>query len=76
MTNKSDGIEESLIELQTRLAFQEDTVQQLNEVVTEQDSCIRGLQIQVQSLARKLEEVSASVGQPQSKVVDERPPHY
>lgn len=70
------ALEDQVIELQTRIAFQEDTVQKLNEVITEQDSHIRALQIQLQSLAKKVEDMSYAIEQRDIKPTDERPPHY
>ena len=76
MSSEGSALDERLIELETRVAFQEDTLQQLNEVVTEQDSYIQSLQVQVQSLAKKLDEMSQVLDQPAGKVGNEPPPHY
>lgn len=68
---------EELIELQTRLAFQEDTINQLNQVITQQDAAILQLQQQMRLLARKLDELVLEQQAGGGEVVaDERPPHY
>ena len=71
-----NNVPEQLIELQTRIVFQEDTLQQLNEVVTQQDQDIRQLQQQVKLLAKRLEDALYTQEQSTAKIIDERPPHY
>jgi len=71
--------EGQMVELQTRVAFQEDTLLALNDVVAEQDAYIRALQLQVQSLSKKVDDLSQSIEQRDARGVgaaDERPPHY
>lgn len=65
--------ENEIIELQTRLAWQEDTLASLNEVIARQDQCITQLQQQMQRLQARL--LSQEDNQ-MSEKVDERPPHY
>lgn len=62
-------------ELETRLAFQEDTLNTLDRVVAEQDQLISRQQLQLQLLAEKFKSMESRLDQPQA-VVDERPPHY
>ncbi|RYZ95910.1 MAG: SlyX family protein [Moraxellaceae bacterium] len=69
-------IYEELIELQTRLSYQEDTISQLNDVITKQDADITALQKQMRLLAQRLEEVIAGQGYVDGESIDERPPHY
>ena len=70
------NIDDELIELQTRLAFQEDTINQLNQVVTQQDADIIQLQQQLRLLAKRVDELSYQAGAGGEEVVSERPPHY
>ena len=49
-------LQEQLIELQTRVAFQEDTLTQLNQVVAKQDQEILTLQQQLRLLAKRLDD--------------------
>ena len=66
------GIEERIVELESRQAFQDDTIQVLNDALVEQQKLIERLQVQVQALAKRQEEVS-----PYSSSQDEAPPpHY
>ena len=69
-------IDDELIELQTRLAFQEDTINQLNQVVTQQDADIIQLQQQLRLLAKRVDELSYQAGAAGQEIVSERPPHY
>ena len=65
---------EELIELQTQLAFQEQTIAELNSAVTDQQRQLDLLRLELKFLKEKfgaLEE-KIEVGAPQ----DERPPHY
>jgi SlyX protein len=62
-----------LVELQTQLAFQEDTLQALDDVVTRQQHSIdRLLQLQ-QRFERQLAELG---GTGEGAPADQRPPHY
>ena len=65
---------EELIELQTQLAFQEQTIAELNNALIDQQQQINLLRMEIKLLKEKfgaLEE-KAEVGPQQ----DERPPHY
>lgn len=74
--NLHSAFERQMVELQTKLAFQEDTVQTLNEIVAEQQQDILALKGQVNLLLEELKSVLISLeaggvgGQP------EIPPHY
>ncbi len=62
-----------MIELQTQLTFQEDTIQQLNEVVTQQQKDIERLQLQMEALKGLIQ----GYVQEQHNVKDDvPPPHY
>ncbi|UQY33880.1 SlyX family protein [Pseudomonas fulva] len=66
------GLEERIVELESRLAFQDDTIQALNDALVEQQKLIERLQVQMQALAKRQEEVN-----PFSASQDEAPPpHY
>jgi SlyX protein len=63
-----------LEELETRLAFQEDTIQALNDIVTKQ-------QVQIDSLEAAVKRLSERVGSLQASQIaleaeEEKPPHY
>lgn len=67
---------DELIELQTRLAFQEDTINQLNQVITQQDAAILQLQQQMRLLAHRIDELALEQQISGGETPDERPPHY
>ena len=67
-------MESRIVELETRLAFQEHTLQELNDVVTRQ-------QQEIQQLGRELEALRAQIRALAPTLVAERgeetpPPHY
>ena len=62
-----------IIELETRQAFQDDTIQALNDVVVEQGRVIERLQLQMAELIKRDEE---RVGQSGSEGEEAPPPHY
>ncbi|NIE77555.1 hypothetical protein F3J45_24280 [Pantoea sp. Ap-967] len=62
-----------IVELETRQAFQDDTLQALNDVVVEQGRVIERLQLQVAELIKRYEEM---VGQYGSEGEEAPPPHY
>ncbi|WP_410017117.1 SlyX family protein [Pseudomonas sp. 5P_3.1_Bac2] len=65
--------DERINDLQSRLAFQDDTIQALNDVVVEQQRLLERLQMQVAALARRQAEVSAQFGIEEDEAP---PPHY
>ncbi len=68
--------QEQLIDLQTRVAYQEDTLEQLNQVITQQDADIIQLKQQIRILAQRLEDSLRTQGQGGEQTPDDRPPHY
>lgn len=70
-------IEEQLIDVQTRVAYQEDTLAKLNDVITKQDTEIVQLKQQVRLLAQRLEELMRDPAQgDDTDITNDRPPHY
>ncbi|ARS48030.1 SlyX family protein [Ectopseudomonas hydrolytica] len=67
------SLEARVMELESRLAFQDDTIQALSDELVEQHKRIERLQLQLSALARRQEELQGQVG----IVEDEAPPpHY
>lgn len=66
-------LESRVVELETRLAFQDDTIQALNDVVVEQGRVIERLQLQMAELIKRYEEM---VGEYGSEGDEAPPPHY
>ena len=77
MTAEIDELKLTLTEVQSHLAFQEDTISALNESLTRQQRDILTLRRQLELLKQRLDEQAA--GQASSTAVgmpDEKPPHY
>jgi len=66
-------IESRVMDLETRLAFQDDTIQALNDVLVEQRRVVERLQLQLQALARRQEEMQGALGVDEDEAP---PPHY
>lgn len=65
---------EHMVEIETRLAFQEHTLQALNDVVTRQQHQIDALVREIQTLKDRLRAAAPS---PVGPIEDEKPPpHY
>lgn len=64
--------EERFIDLESRLAHQDELLNQLNEVVTEQQGRI----MQLEEMVRVLVDRVRAAGESVADDGDERPPHY
>jgi SlyX protein len=71
-----DKLAADLMEVQSQMAFQEDTIAALNEALTHQQQEIIVLRRQVELLKQRWEEQNANTDHSQPPVLDERPPHY
>jgi len=67
------SLELRIVELETRQAFQDDSLQALNDVVVEQAQVIERLKLQVAELIKRHEEM---VGQYGTEGEEAPPPHY
>jgi SlyX protein len=67
------SMEERVTELESRLAFQDDTIQALNDELVVQQRLLERLQLQVAALAKRQEDIS---GQLESTEDEAPPPHY
>ncbi len=70
-----EDVIEQLVELQSQLAFHEDTVAALNEALAAQQREILVLREQLVLLKKRQEETQAQLDQG-GEDADERPPHY
>jgi SlyX protein len=70
--------EDRLIDIETKIAFQEDLVQELNKVVCLQQKKIDQLEAICKSLIEHIRSLSEAVaeGKGEGNILDERPPHY
>lgn len=67
-------IESRVTDLETRLAFQDDTIQALNDVLVEQQRLVERLQLQLVALAKRQDEMQGSLGAADED--EAPPPHY
>ena len=65
-------LSERIDTLETRLTFQDETIETLNKTITEQWLKIDALTRQVKGLSERLQEAEANAPGP----ANERPPHY
>ncbi len=72
--NRTDK-NQRLDELESRLAFQDDLIEKLNDIVARQDREILALARKVKELESKLGELAAAAAAPGSPET-EIPPHY
>ncbi|NOQ15743.1 MAG: SlyX protein [Methyloprofundus sp.] len=71
--------EQRIITIETKIAFQEDIINQLNDVICKQQDQIDALEHLTQQLlgrVRDLSEASAASSAGGLSAADERPPHY
>ena len=66
-------IEERINDLLSRLAFQDDTIQALNDALVAQQWLLERLQLQVAALIKRQDEVSSQFGMAEDEAP---PPHY
>lgn len=67
--------EARLVDIETKLAYQEDTVLALNDVVSQQQKQIDQLETMVKLLVERIKLLSAAA-ETTGPMVDEKPPHY
>ncbi|MEH6588278.1 MAG: SlyX family protein [Halioglobus sp.] len=70
-----EDLAQQLVEVQSQMAFQEDTVNALNEAVISQQKEILVLREQLALLKQRQEEAAAQMDQA-APTIDEKPPHY
>lgn len=79
LANNDFSHDPAWIEIQTKLAFQEDSVLKLNDVVAEQQQDIMKLQGQMKQLIKELGSVLGNLDEgssSQGAAIDQKPPHY
>lgn len=64
----------TIIELETKITFQEQMIEELNQALIQQQFALDKLQLQVRHLAEKLQGMSAS--NVASRAEETPPPHY
>jgi SlyX protein len=67
------SLEDRVTDLESQLAFQDDTIQSLNDVLAAQQRVVERLQLQMAALLKRQEEMA---GQFESFEEEAPPPHY
>lgn len=67
-------LEERLTEIESRVAFQDDTIQQLNDVIVRQQQDIEQLTEELQLLKQQMQALAPSLVVDQAQ--ETPPPHY
>lgn len=67
-------MENKIIDLQSKLAFQDETINELNEVITDQQSQLDQLREEIRLLGLRIASVAESSGGTEEK--EPPPPHY
>lgn len=77
MSHELEEVKQQLMEVQSQVAFQEDTVQALNEAISVQQQEILLLRRQLELLKQRQDEQAAGAdGDENTSTLDEKPPHY
>lgn len=66
-------VESRIADLETRVAFQDDAIQTLSDVLVEQQRLVDRLHLQLQALAKRQDELQGTMGGEQDEAP---PPHY
>ncbi len=72
----SDPQDPWIIELETRLAFQDDLIDQLNSIVSQQQKQLDRLEASLNLIAEKLKGADSGGASVATQLDDEPPPHY
>nr|WP_010130868.1 SlyX family protein [Microbulbifer agarilyticus] len=75
MSKEVEQLVARIDELETRLAFQEDTLSQLNDTIAKQDAQLRALVGNMKEVSEKYRDLAFEMNKG-GKPGDERPPHY
>ncbi|AKF52543.1 SlyX family protein [Pseudomonas syringae pv. aptata] len=67
------SLEERVMELESRMAFQDDTIQALNDVLVKQQRELDHLQLQMAAMLKRQEEMGSQF---ETFEEDAPPPHY
>mgnify|MGYP006079422407 CR=1 FL=1 len=71
-----DKLHDDIVELQSQMAFAEDTVEALNSAIASQQLEITTLRRQVEMLKQRQEEQASDSEPNAAGPANERPPHY
>ena len=71
-----EQLQEQIEELQSKMAFQDDVIEQLNEIVTKQDAILRKMEQRFVLIGDKIHEMEHQLPNRPFNPVDEKPPHF
>ncbi len=69
-------LQSQMEDLQVRIAFQDDSIAELSDVIAAQDKLLMQLHQQQQQFTDKFKSIEHTLDQGQMSGLDERPPHY
>ena len=75
MTAKLSDLEKRLVELESRIVFQDDLIESLNDVIARHDREIITMTGQLKALFSRMSDL-ADTAAPGASAEDEIPPHY
>lgn len=67
-------LEDRLVNIETKISFQEDMIEELNKTIYQQQQKLERLEMICESLARHIASLNAAKGE--GMPANERPPHY
>lgn len=73
--NAAAKLHQRIDDLESQLAFQENTIDELNQLVIQQSNELRTFKRHLQLLASRLSQVRDQQSE-NTPIVDEKPPHY
>lgn len=76
MTAPDIDLEARLDELESRLSFQDDLIESLNQVITRQDRDLARLTLRLQGLLARMDNITEASADPGDSPAHEIPPHY
>ena len=76
MTGPNSELSSRIDELESRLAFQDDLIDSLNNVVSRQDHDLAMLTLRLQELSAKINEIGEAAAAATPSAESEAPPHY
>jgi len=74
MSTLNEWDEDRIITIETKIAYQEDLLQKLDDIVSMQQKKLDQLEITCRSLVKGIERLNEADGN--KSITDQRPPHY
>ena len=71
-----DKLQSQIDDLQAQIAFQDDTIAQLNDIVTNQDKIIRKMEQRFMLIGEKIQDMESQLPNKAFNPADELPPHF